>query len=244
VYTTFRRPLTGDQRLICFPYAGGGANDYRGWAGRIPGVDVVAALLPGRDARFTERAMTTFEPLVDHLLAGLQPFVEQEFVLFGHSMGGLLAYELGRRLEAAGHRPAQVIVSGTASPRTQSVAPPKPLDDDSLVAGLRHDGVAAGELLANTELMHLLLPILRADLSVVADYRFDGDRPSLRAPLRLYYGEEEIPDPAALCREWAFAVEGEPVSRGFRGGHFFVRTDPDAVLRQLARDVARTEVIR
>jgi medium-chain acyl-[acyl-carrier-protein] hydrolase len=245
MYTTFRHPLTHDRRLICLPYAGGGANIFRDWAGAIPGVDVLAARLPGRDSRFNEPPATAFEPLLDHLLDEIAPYLGAPFILFGHSMGGLLAYELGRRLEAIGRLPDLIVSSGSGSPiavsrQRQAV----PADDETLLLELRHDKAAPADILANQELMRLLLPILRADLDVVASYRWDSALPALRAPLRLYYGQDEVPDVTRLLAEWASAVSGPLAACGFPGGHFFVHTSRDAVLAQLAEDLKERPVVR
>jgi medium-chain acyl-[acyl-carrier-protein] hydrolase len=245
VYTTFRRPLLNDRRLICLPHAGGSANDYRHWVDAVPGVDVIAARLPGRDSRFTEPPITGFEPLLDHLHAELTPYLGTPFALFGHSMGGLLAYELGRRLEAAGHAPELVVASGTAAPRR--ISGPHPVadvTDEVLLDELRRDEVAPPEVLADSELMALLLPVLRADLAVVASYRDDPARPPLRAPLRLYHGWDEVPDPDRLVADWAPAATEPPRAHGFPGGHFFVRTAADEVLARLTEDLHERTAVR
>ncbi|MEU8837355.1 alpha/beta fold hydrolase, partial [Streptomyces sp900116325] len=222
-----------------------GANDYREWSGRIPGVDILAARLPGRDSRFNETPATEFEPLLEHLLAEITPYLDTPFCLFGHSMGGLFAYELGRRLEERGHAPELVVASGTTAPQMLSRLRRFPApSDDVLLAELREDGIATAELLANKELMRLLLPILRADLAVVADYRYDTSVPPLRAPLALYYGEDEVPDAERLVREWALSAAAPPRAHRFPGGHFFVRTARDAVIGQLVRDLTQREAAR
>ena len=245
MYTAFRQFLIHDRRLICLPYAGGGANDYRDWVGAIPGTDILAARLPGRDSRFNEALATRFGPLLSHLLEEVMPYTDTSFVLFGHSMGGLLAYELGRRLEAIGRAPERVVVSGTESPLVLSRRRRfSALDDDTLVAELREDGVAPAALLTDKELMQLLLPILRADLKVVADYRYDQAFPPLSTPLSLYYGQDEVPDAERLSRDWAPAVAGPLEIHGFPGGHFFVRTAQRAVLSQLTRDLAEQRAVR
>lgn len=63
--------------LFCSPYAGGGTSIFRTWAEDLPAaVDVCPVLLPGRDDRL----------------------LEVPFAFFGHSMGGLIAFELAREL--------------------------------------------------------------------------------------------------------------------------------------------------
>ena len=42
-------------RMFCFPYAGGGASAYRGWAAPLPpDVEVCPVQLPGREGRLRE----------------------------------------------------------------------------------------------------------------------------------------------------------------------------------------------
>ncbi|MEV3985318.1 alpha/beta fold hydrolase [Nonomuraea sp. NPDC049758] len=240
-YTTFGRPLTRPHRLICFPYAGGAASDYRDWAGRLPGVDVVAACLPGRAGRYQERATTAFAPLLEELAAGIEPYLGARVTLFGHSMGGLLAFEVARRLEAQGRPVALVIASGTEAPGTIAALPPyEDVPDETLLAELADDGVVPAEALGNDELMSLMLPVLRADYEVIADYRHHPAGPPLSTPMLVYYGIDEVPDPDRLRRQWAAAVAGPLGLRGFPGGHFFVHDAREHVIARLVEDVDGT----
>lgn len=241
MFTSFRRDLSQPDRLICLPYAGGTADSYRGWVDRIPGVDVIAAQLRGRDRRFAEPLENDFNRLLDELETELLPLLSQRTTLFGHSMGGLLAFELARRLEAAGRSPHLVIVSGCAAPSVVAGASSDPdLSDQALLADLAHNEIVPAELLANRELMTLMLPILRADLQVVASYR-EPAAPPYSSPVRLYYGAQEVPRPEQLRDEWARSVAGPLTTCGFAGGHFFLKTDGDAVLRSLFEDIRLTQ---
>src|SRR5262245_63225231 len=86
-------------RLFCFPYAGGGASVFRGWADCLPGaVEVCPVQMPGRETRFREPAFTRLPPLVEALAASLRPHLDRPFAFFGHSLGALVAFELARRL--------------------------------------------------------------------------------------------------------------------------------------------------
>ena len=51
-------------RMLCLPYAGGGASLYRQWPAALPGTDVVAVQLPGREERITEPAIASIASLV------------------------------------------------------------------------------------------------------------------------------------------------------------------------------------
>lgn len=244
-YTTFRRPLTQPRRLVCFPYAGGGENLYRDWVGRIPGTDVVAPRFAGRGSRFTEPAETDFAAVLDELVQALEPLHDAEIALFGHSLGGLLAFEVGRSLAARGHRPTLLIVSGCAAPRVISSAPKtRNLSDTALRTELAEFGLVPREAFDNDQLMDLLLAVLRADLDVQDSYRLDAATPPLGCPLHLYYGSDEVPEPDRLRRTWAEVVSGPIDVSGFPGGHFFVHTARQDVLAAVCTDLARTTGVR
>lgn len=240
MFTTFRRPLRHQRRLICFPFAGGGESHFRDWAGKFPDADVVAARLAGRESRFSEPAQNDFFALLDELVGAIEPFLGAQTTLFGHSLGGLLAFEVARRLETRGHGPALVIISGCDAPRTiVSAPPPQDLGDDVLLGGLAADSVVPREMLDNKELMKLVLPALRADLRVKASYRMNlADRP-LGRPVRLYYGTEEPREPEQSRAAWAEVVTGPIAMTGFPGGHFFVNTAREEVLETVSKDMAR-----
>jgi pyochelin biosynthesis protein PchC len=78
-------------RLYCIPYAGGGPWVYREWpAGLRADVEVRAVVLPGRDPRFGEPALTSVEALADVLVPALCAELDRPFAIFGHSLGAAL----------------------------------------------------------------------------------------------------------------------------------------------------------
>ena len=107
-------------RLFCLPYAGSGAVVYRDWPGVVPRhVQVCPVELPCRGTRFGEAAFTRLAPLVNALADALDGALDRPFALFGHSMGGLVAYELARTLRRrARPQPAHLLVSAAAAPGT------------------------------------------------------------------------------------------------------------------------------
>src|SRR5262249_13687929 len=110
-----------DIRLFCFPYAGGGASVFRGWADGLPAsVEVCPVQLPGRGTRFREPAFTRLPPLIEALAESLRPHLDRPFAFFGHSLGALVAFELARYLhQHQGREPVRLFVSGCGGPQTR-----------------------------------------------------------------------------------------------------------------------------
>ncbi|MCF2435219.1 thioesterase domain-containing protein [Streptomyces thinghirensis] len=92
---------------MCFPHAGGNARLFHGWASRLPAdVELSRGALPGPPGRMDEPCVETMEELAGRISEALTPQRDLPLVLFGHSMGAAVAYEVAVRLEgSAGRRP-------------------------------------------------------------------------------------------------------------------------------------------
>jgi medium-chain acyl-[acyl-carrier-protein] hydrolase len=235
------RPLRRARRLFCIPYAGGAASAYRGWAEGLPDdVDVCAVQLPGRGARFREAPFRNMADLVPALAEGLLPLLDLPFALFGHSMGAVVAFELARELRRRGGRPpALLALSGhQAPPRPDPKPPISHLPDEEFLAEVqtRYDGIPP-EVLAEEELLQLLLPVLRADVQLLESYTYVQEAP-LDCPISCFGGEDDPHVSLADLEAWGDETRGPLRVRTFPGGHFFVESARDEVLRALRRDLA------
>jgi surfactin synthase thioesterase subunit len=227
--------------IFCFPHAGADASGYLAWQDPI-GDDarLVAVRLPGRGPRADEPAPRDLAGLADAAAAAVVEYADSPIVLFGHSFGALLAFEVARRLDAAG-RPAHLVASGCAAP---SVLP-----NDYLVwaGGLdrRAFAQAAGafgsvppEILTDEDLQDLLLPDLQADVRLMAGYRY-RPAPALTAGVSLVNGRaDHYVEPAAL-EPWRRECRSAPSYHWADGGHFYFQREPAVVvdvLRSVARD--------
>jgi surfactin synthase thioesterase subunit len=87
--------------------------------------------------------------------------------------------------------------------------------------------------------MRLMIPVMRADLEMLASYQYCQPQAPLGVPTRLYFGTDDEPDPELLRKEWEAAVCGPVTAREFPGDHFFLHSAHDAVIRTLTDDIAR-----
>lgn len=227
-------------RLFCLPYAGGSAASYRDWHALAPdGVQVCPVELPGRGGRFGEPALTRMRPLADALTGALAPYLDRPFAVFGHSMGGLLAFELTRTLRRRGLRlPAHLFVSAVAAPDVPRARPPvHHATDAQVVDELRLLGGTPPELLDDKEVMELMLPVIRADFSVLETYEYRPG-PPLPVPLTVLGGADDPLVPVRSLDGWRRQSAAGARLRVLPGGHFYVSPAASDVMALIAETLA------
>ncbi|MFJ9349264.1 amino acid adenylation domain-containing protein [Streptomyces sp. NPDC101237] len=102
----------GDRRVVCVHPAGGTAFCYLPLATLLPDdVGVLGLQAPGIDPG--ESTLPGVEAMARAYLRLVGPRPDETLVLCGLSYGGLIAYEMGRLLVAAGHRRVSVVLLDT-----------------------------------------------------------------------------------------------------------------------------------
>ena len=226
-----RLPSKPRMRLIAFPYAGGGASVYRRWISDLPHhewLDVVAVQLPGRETRSSEAPFTAIQPLLDDLEPEIKSMTDLPYVLFGYSMGALLAYELGARLACHAAPPELIIVAARKPPYRQSARRCLPSRDEIMEIVQRLGGMP-GAIINNVAFDRHYLPLLQADFAV-ADM-FGRRFPEILPCPILALGAHDDPDvPVAEIESWSAASGHEFETKFFSGGHFFLHSAHDEVI--------------
>ena len=226
-FRRYPRPGAARVRLICFPHAGGTATLFHTWPRRIPAdVELLAIQYPGRQERFAEPCVEDMTELADRITDALGPVLCETkpllLVLFGHSLGSAVAYEVARRLdERHGIVPDRVIVSGRGAPHTEQGGSLHLLDDDRLIASARSLGELDSSAYDDPDLRPLLLPSLRSDYRLIETY-WPKDPAPLRAPVTAVGGDSDPECQAAELESWAELTTAGFESRLFPGNHFYL----------------------
>ncbi|MEU6051078.1 alpha/beta fold hydrolase [Streptomyces xanthochromogenes] len=194
----------------------------RGQLGHVP---------PYRDAR----------GLAGHLLDAVADLLDRPFVLFGHSMGALIAYEMAAQLADRGlPEPVWLGVSACEAPYDAGPGDGRPLyllPDAQLRAALGRMGGMPPSILADDDLWALFEGRVRADFSVVETWEPRAGRPDVRVPLSLFGGDRDQVVPLDQLEAWADGAEHFAGQHLYPGGHFYFEGRADAVVAQVVEDV-------
>ncbi|MBB4716758.1 alpha/beta fold hydrolase [Streptomyces luteogriseus] len=223
--------------LYCLPYAGSSARMYEPWKTRLPSSVAVTPLeLPGRGARWPEHAKSELEPLLDDLAGTMEEAHHAPYAVFGHSFGGILAFELVRHLRALGFPPPRrLLVSGCPAPHLATPAETTyDLSDEEFTQRLRRLRGTPEELLENEELMELYIPILRADYTILDHYKAPPAEP-LDCPVSVFYGRGDEDAGRDVTQPWSAYSGGPMTIEEIDGDHFFLRDAEDELLTKMAR---------
>ena len=223
-------------RVFCLPFAGGSATAFRGWSADAPRLEIVSVELPGHGRRLAEPLIRTLPTLVRELATAITPWLhDKSFALFGHSMGGLLAFELARELRRRRlPAPSHLFVSSTAPPSPGPAGRPLHLfTDDQLVAELRRLGGTPLAVLQEPELLALLLPVLRADLTVCHTHHHRVE-PPLACPITVIGGRSDLTVPWQELLGWAAHTSGPFERIVLPGGHFYLDSQQATMISRLS----------
>ncbi|MGV9316750.1 thioesterase II family protein [Streptomyces sp. NPDC003691] len=218
--------------LFCLHHAGGGASVFRDWQRALgPSVAVLPVQLPGRERRVREPRFTEMTALVEELDEHLDPYLRTPYVLYGHSMGALVAWHLSVFRAAAGRRLPEALLAGACNPPH---VPPvsagtRDMSRQRLLRWLLDAGGISEALLQYPDWVDAAVSVLRDDLDLCNSHRPPGpDGPGpLPFPVHTFAGTADPLIDAAAMAGWARHGAAPGVRHTVPGGHLFLRDSPD-----------------
>lgn len=231
-------------RVIFCPHSGSGASFFFPWLKELPvNVEYLAIQLPGRGSRFNEPLQKDMGAVIDSLLIDFKNLREKPFVLFGHSLGGLVCFELTRRLQSLSlPLPSHLIVSGCRAPHislrrgTLYNLP----DKEFILEICRYNGMPTEVFNDSDELLKIFLPILRADLQISDTYR-SLEKTILHCDITALTGYD---DPIVFeedAKAWFEYTAGNFNFFSMQGDHFFINTSKDKVLAVIEKIIKKVK---
>ncbi|MEV6000307.1 alpha/beta fold hydrolase [Streptomyces griseomycini] len=226
--------------LYCLPYAGCSARVFDSWKVYAPEfLNVIPVELPGRGSRCTDSPVSDLPELLDDLSSAIDVDSRVPYGIFGHSFGAIIAYELGRRMIADGFPgPSALVVSACRPPHLATPEVPvfdRP--DRDFRQRLRELRGTPPELLENDELMELYIPVIRADYSIIDNYRSAGPV-DIGCPIVALYGSADDDADGAVVEQWGAYTRSSFEKYEIPGDHFFLHSAEQEIVSRIASEIS------
>ncbi|MEW9701472.1 thioesterase II family protein [Paenibacillus sp. SI8] len=211
--------------VYCLAHAGGSSSTFNSWKAYLDeSIECIPIEYPGRGKRFNESPYRDIQEAAEDVVMQIHSTVKcRNYVIFGHSMGGLVTYETIRKItERQFIQPMHVFISGKSAPF--HAKPPAQcehiLSDENFLNRIIRLGGTTKEVLADKELLRYFLPMMRADFRIVETYQYRRQSEPLDNKVTVLYGNH---DQSLLgnIRDWNAVFSKEVNYVEFNGGHFF-----------------------
>jgi surfactin synthase thioesterase subunit len=231
-------------KLFCFPYAGGSAAVYSKWKKKLDkDIELVAVELAGRGKRI-------YEPLydsIDEAIEDVYKIIKNDlngtpYGFFGHSMGGIIAFELAQKLRnMKTSQPSFIFFSGRGAPHV-----PK-REDKEVIYDLPEEkfrekildlGGTPKEFFEHPELQEVLLPTLRSDFKIAETYEVLDEIIPFDFDIEILIGKEEDVT-AEQMHGWKDHTNKLCTMYYFEGGHFFINEKSEKIVEIINNSVSR-----
>ena len=212
--------------LYIFPHAGGTATFYVPFSREFSSdLKRIAVQYPGQRDGYGLPPLASIPALADEIFAMMKPTarIEDPVVFFGHSMGGLLAFEVALRFQSAGHRLVALFLSACSAPGHIRYKQIQGFSDNDMLDLVAKMTGTNPDFFADEEFRVGVLPTLRA-ARAIAGYNCPPET-TVSCPIYAFVGDKDwiaTPDDMAPWRE---RTTEEFAIRVFPGDHFYLNNN-------------------
>lgn len=144
----------------------------------------------------------------------------EKFIVFGHSMGGIIAWYTSWLLYSEYKmQPEALCLSACPPPDDFSIVLPQ--NDYEILESLKVGSHANFKMLKSKYFKEHMLPIIRHDYQKILQYKFEGEIKRLSIPFYVFCGrKDELVSPDKVS-QWRRFTSKDCYLRIFEGQHFY-----------------------
>jgi len=161
--------------LYTIPFAGGSSFSYSDWNKYLDrNIELVNLDYSGHGKRMDEDLINSFDEVVDDMLKLIINHVDKsKFMIYGHSMGGMVAYYVSHILQDNFHmNPNCLFIGGCPSPKFFS-CDRKKYERNMIIEQMLKDNRIDLEIAESDEFNSIIYPIIENDYNMLCR-NFDG----------------------------------------------------------------------
>ncbi|WP_165501901.1 thioesterase II family protein [Kosakonia quasisacchari] len=219
--------------LYCIHHAGGAASAFRPWQSIVNSrLRLSLIQFPGREDRINDTMFAHLDEMVTVIAQSIIADCPPRFAIFGHSMGALAAYLIGKQLLSSGIQPQRLIVSCCRPPNIKPLPYTPALEDDRAL--LREIGKIYGgipdEIFHYPEMVQHSAKVLRADINLLNSYTPPVPPYSdLAIPINVFYGKQDNSIDFNELTGWRLHTSASCTFQAFNGGHFYFHDNANPI---------------
>lgn len=195
--------------------------------------------LAGRGKRIIESPYKDIKAAVEDVFELIHEEIQQSpYMLFGHSMGAMIAYELAQKIREEGlQKPVHLFFSGKGALHVDRPDEKKYhlLDDNSFKKEVIELGGTPPEFFEHPELIELFLPLLKNDFRIAETHKLAGSIKEFDQDITVLLGQEDDLN-VEQREEWVKHTTQSCYFHHFPGGHFFINDEQKKIV-QIIQDV-------
>lgn len=219
--------------LIFIPHAGGYGENYISWFKDFSNsIDCRYILLPHRGKRTNDPMPSSINDMALQIATEVNELENIPISIFGHSMGGIIAFELAKAIETHTNRKLnKIFVSGCRAPSTELKYKIGHLNKEDFLKEIIKFGGVDPTYQENPELLNFFLPILKEDIRLCESYQHQHPSP-VNSPIIVLWGTEDNLLYEEQVRAWTQHSFEKVTFFPFEGGnHFYLNSCHSKVVK-------------
>lgn len=218
--------------LFCLPYAGGSEAIYYNWRRYLDcSIRLESIELKGRGKRYNEIFYETLGEAVEDIFVNIKDkIMDDDYAIYGHSMGSLLAYELYYKIKEYNlKKPYHIFFSGYKAPSIiRKNENTYMLPDYDFMKKIIELGGTPEEVANNKELLEIFLPIIRNDFKILENYKYIERKDKIECDVSILNGKHDSINLEELLAWRNHVCKGFRVYN-FEGDHFFINNNMERI---------------
>lgn len=230
-----------DSEKVCvfIPFAGGSGLSFEALRRAVGDyMPVIGVTYNGRYQKNVTPAPGTVEAMANEVIALIDNQAAREVIVFGYSLGAIVAYEVARRKHEFGTRLISLVVAACRAPHLFNCAQVT-LDESEevFVQTVSRFGAIPDFMLKHSAAKARMLPSLIKDFHAAAKYRHIPGEP-LDVPMMVLGGKEDPFAPIQDVIAWKEHSHNFVRLEFFEGSHFFLTQHIPAITQLITEFVS------
>lgn len=223
--------------LFCIPYAGGSASSLAGITNLLDQneLEIHFMELPARGRRLKEPFPKSLDIVIEDISNKIIEILtnkNQRFIIWGHSMGAILALFISYKLKNENYSLIGLIVSGMKAPTSPIKSTEKSMSREQRnqlllsMLPIKHERNRYNSTFL--KIQERRTQIMDMDIQLVEKFAFNNwDEISIEAPIAIIVANKDEIYPDKDCyQQWKLHTKIDADFYAIDGGHFFMFQDP------------------